>query len=420
MKLLIAFSLFFCLITAAVGEQYLQDVPRGHWAYSSVYELIRLGVTNGYPDGTYQGSRPITRYEMAAFLSKLAKSFHHRRNVSEKLLQELRTELNLIKFEREKSERVTKIHGQFSTRLAKVLSYRLQIGATKQLLPEGTLTINLDTMDAGLDQASNRRLTTELFDAEAVFSHLRLVLGPGDVLHRDDSGLVPAEDRQVYRRPNSKVDLFTHIKGLDLGVTYQPREQATTGRLNQHEIDAYAKFGFLQIQPRYFHGQETLVEIELWPKEASGLLVGIGEARDQSSLYVQARLDWGWGYLRADRVGSRYRNSVIENELYLLDNFNRPILDGRFNLGWGFKKELRRGLFFEEKGNLSTSSDYKYGADYAGSHYTEQLNLSAYPHNRVKLSLFYQSFFVPSGLNEYNETVENNSTLYGLSISADI
>ncbi|MGB9613781.1 MAG: S-layer homology domain-containing protein, partial [Candidatus Margulisiibacteriota bacterium] len=52
----------------------LQDVPKDHWAASAVYDLVRLGITKGYPDGTFRGQKPISRYEAAIFLSKLAKA----------------------------------------------------------------------------------------------------------------------------------------------------------------------------------------------------------------------------------------------------------------------------------------------------------------------------------------------------------
>ena len=41
------------------------DVPPGHWAYDSIEELMNLGVLKGYPDGTFKGKAPLTRYEFA-------------------------------------------------------------------------------------------------------------------------------------------------------------------------------------------------------------------------------------------------------------------------------------------------------------------------------------------------------------------
>jgi len=45
--------------------QVLHDVPPGHWAYDAIEELMKLGVLRGYPDGTFKGKAPMTRYEFA-------------------------------------------------------------------------------------------------------------------------------------------------------------------------------------------------------------------------------------------------------------------------------------------------------------------------------------------------------------------
>lgn len=47
------------------------DVPTDHWAYSSVEKLRNAGIVIGYPDGTYGGKRPTTRYEFAIAIARL-------------------------------------------------------------------------------------------------------------------------------------------------------------------------------------------------------------------------------------------------------------------------------------------------------------------------------------------------------------
>ena len=46
------------------------DVPAGHWAYNSIEKLAAEGIIEGYGDGTYRGSRNITRYEMAQMIAR--------------------------------------------------------------------------------------------------------------------------------------------------------------------------------------------------------------------------------------------------------------------------------------------------------------------------------------------------------------
>jgi len=45
-----------------------QDVPPGHWAYDAVQALIQQGILKGYPDGSFRGKSPLTRYEFAVAL----------------------------------------------------------------------------------------------------------------------------------------------------------------------------------------------------------------------------------------------------------------------------------------------------------------------------------------------------------------
>ena len=46
------------------------DVPADHWAYDSIVELAAAGLIEGYPDGTYGGSRMMTRYEAAMVFAR--------------------------------------------------------------------------------------------------------------------------------------------------------------------------------------------------------------------------------------------------------------------------------------------------------------------------------------------------------------
>ncbi len=49
----------------------LRDIPAGHWASEAIKVVSNCGIIRGYPDGTFRGSRPITRYEAAAMVARL-------------------------------------------------------------------------------------------------------------------------------------------------------------------------------------------------------------------------------------------------------------------------------------------------------------------------------------------------------------
>lgn len=51
-----------------VQAQSFSDIPPGHWAREAVEYLAARGYLVGYPDGTFGGDRPVTRYELALAL----------------------------------------------------------------------------------------------------------------------------------------------------------------------------------------------------------------------------------------------------------------------------------------------------------------------------------------------------------------
>ena len=60
--------LLFATITSPASADQFKDVPDDHWAAEYVSAVKASGVMKGYPDGTFKGEQPITRYELAAAL----------------------------------------------------------------------------------------------------------------------------------------------------------------------------------------------------------------------------------------------------------------------------------------------------------------------------------------------------------------
>ncbi|MEO0277896.1 MAG: S-layer homology domain-containing protein [candidate division WOR-3 bacterium] len=65
------------LVRALIGddfdylrEAYFSDVPQDHWAFKYVQKLRELGLTTGYPDGTFRPEVPLTRAEAVTFLQR--------------------------------------------------------------------------------------------------------------------------------------------------------------------------------------------------------------------------------------------------------------------------------------------------------------------------------------------------------------
>lgn len=53
----------------AAGNSF-SNVPKDHWAYGAVSQLAKDGIFDGYADGSFQGDKTLTRYEMAQVVAK--------------------------------------------------------------------------------------------------------------------------------------------------------------------------------------------------------------------------------------------------------------------------------------------------------------------------------------------------------------
>lgn len=68
MKRLVPPVIVAIVLGISVAASAQQDVPLGHWAYEAVQTLIQQGILKGYPDGSFRGKSPVTRYEFAVAL----------------------------------------------------------------------------------------------------------------------------------------------------------------------------------------------------------------------------------------------------------------------------------------------------------------------------------------------------------------
>ncbi|MDR1376569.1 MAG: S-layer homology domain-containing protein, partial [Synergistaceae bacterium] len=101
------FSSCLCvlLLSATAGvaaTNPFMDVPLNHWAYDAIGQLAAQGVLSGYPDGTYKGRQPTTRYEMASALARalalvdMTKASNQDVDMLKKLVVEFSDELDML------------------------------------------------------------------------------------------------------------------------------------------------------------------------------------------------------------------------------------------------------------------------------------------------------------------------------------
>ncbi|MDR3331327.1 MAG: S-layer homology domain-containing protein [Synergistaceae bacterium] len=57
-------------VPAFAATNPFMDVPASHWAFDAVAQLAARGVISGYPDGSFKGPQPSTRYEVASIIAR--------------------------------------------------------------------------------------------------------------------------------------------------------------------------------------------------------------------------------------------------------------------------------------------------------------------------------------------------------------
>lgn len=63
----------FTLTPTQTAFSPFKDVAKDHWAFDSIEQLVRSGLTSGYPDGTYRPKNATTRAEFAVFINRVMK-----------------------------------------------------------------------------------------------------------------------------------------------------------------------------------------------------------------------------------------------------------------------------------------------------------------------------------------------------------
>ena len=106
--------------TALAAEGSLADVPKDHWSYEAVDQLVKDGIIEGMPDGTYAGDRAISRYEMAVIVARAQEKMQEANIADKALIEKMQAEYDselktLVDDVRDLKEKVGKVnmHGFF-------------------------------------------------------------------------------------------------------------------------------------------------------------------------------------------------------------------------------------------------------------------------------------------------------------------
>jgi hypothetical protein len=454
MKKLVLLALLLCLslpVFAAEEKVYFKDVPEGHWANEAVYELVKMGVTKGFPDGTYLGERNITRIEIACFLSNFAKAINTENAREEKLVAELRQEAALLRYQTDVASRETSIDGDVYLRARQMvnsprrafLDYRLQANYLKNWDTDSAFKVALDTIDAGYDSNENRVLATQMLALESRFKLWTLnwlaSFGPAQVFHKEVNGNCPSYNNTVFNQPQTELGATTQINKLTLGGAYVARQQESSGKVTVNEIRGQGKYKFgqldLEFWPRYIFNNTSANDCQaelianyqptksLFTQVAVAAgLTATSKSRLAARLVIKLLDPLVTGtnlVFRFNKVGNQFRNDdLAELDLIPLNLFDREILDGTCDLGLNVSQQINKIWTANIMSDYVTTGDLKYGQAYAGTYWLWELGLACNFTDTIQGGAHYRAYQVPSGIAQFNDPVPTQSETIVLDLTA--
>jgi pyridoxine 5-phosphate synthase len=423
-------------IEAVPEKPLFRDVPPDHWAASSVNDLVRMGITQGYPDGTFRGGNYISRYETAVFLSKMAHAGDIKAEKSaadEKLLEELRAEVYKLKytvnlFKRPPEKKKNPVSAAFysrailgnivsanaassiiNARLGPVVDYRL-VASYKQEFDEDTFVrVGMDTMDSA--RSGGRDFAREMLEGEAQVKAkwglgVNMTSGPGLVIHREGAiNIFPSEDYRAYIRPNNGIKVFYAPGDLDTGLGYRATAVSTSGAASVNDVYGYVGYKF----KKTFTGDVTLrYSMDLFNNDLNGKYATAESTINMYELIVSptGQLDFGLklGFsgsqniphnqfaglsivaedlfrsgssikIYANKIGSEFFDFPTYQAMTGANLFDKLYQSGTYDIGLEISQVVSKTLSFKMISDIVTGPTGLYGRDEPNSNATFELDM---------------------------------------------
>ena len=195
------------------------DVPQGHWAYEALDYLAQHGVIEGYKDGTFQGNRTMTRYEMASIVANAMKS--DKGDIGDKAV------LNQLK--EEFSEDLKQMQSQIDKNTSDISKLKEDTERFK-ISGFGRVSWDNDNIKGYNDQNDNNRFYLDLkgkfkvnddwnfnFESETNQRYARYVTSAGDVKYHEGHGDEDGVIQRIWAEGNIDklhVDVGRRWRGL--------------------------------------------------------------------------------------------------------------------------------------------------------------------------------------------------------------
>ncbi|MBI5699939.1 S-layer homology domain-containing protein [Candidatus Saganbacteria bacterium] len=431
MRLLISLLILSSICSAANADIKFGDVPADHWAAPAVYDLVKQGVTSGYPDGTFRGDKNLTRYETAALLSKLSEKSTEKAR-TEKILAELKTELNTAKYQLDHPEGF-KLSGNYTDRIraqyedrafhGPLIDHRLKVSLLKEFNYTDTLKINLDTLYTDPAQ----------IDFEGRTRGLSVSFGAGDILHRDPISY--SDDGTVFRMKYPRLSTSTRWNNLDLDLAYTVLANTLSGEatLSETSLSVSYRLGKFRFSARpsllgFINEHDARGEIAAGydhSKEVSAeLLFGVGNLSSYHSQYVRGKFKIDLPdtdlAITIHKVGSAYRPAYARFKLLELNQFDKYVLDGTVDAGFILTQLLFPRIRTQIRSDVVANGDLTFGEAYPGTTLTSEFGLSYDLTDNISGYGFYRNYQVPSGVSSKDSalaiSVPKSSGLFGAKI----
>jgi len=460
--ILLSISILILFAGQALGEENLttlRDVAPEHWAAGAVNDLVKKGITQGYPDGTFRGDRNITRYETAVFLSKLAAIVDTTSQVDVSSLKAdikaLKDEIASLKKQPAGDVKGIPVTGSFKARyrIANTITsgtatdespyrgpridYRLKTTLSKDFGDGAGVKINLDTMDAGFGGGS-QDFAARLLDLEGNLTlhagelpiNIKTTIGPGpQVYTATQDATFPSEVGTVYMRPRSSLFAQTFLGAIELGTGYTARTISSSGEVDVSQITATLGYTLVDIPlfqmfKIYLTGDKLAVDLlrEGKPYDERGKLTLSGSFNENAStsvvLGVSRSVNPNEGYyigwdlalsdpwetgtyatLRYNRTGQEYIiNDLATSEFDIvgLDYFDHVLINDIQDWEIDMTQFLQPTLALKAKADFRFTRRGDYGEDFKDCKTTLEGGLSYNVATNTVIDLLYKTYQVPS------------------------
>ena len=257
--------------TAFAAENPFTSIPKDHWAYAAVEQLVQDGLIDGYGDEDFRGEKNITRYESAQLLAKAMTNISKANDADKALIAQL---------QKEYSDELR----SFDVRLAEVESKASSFKWTGEARTRYQLNYNGKAVtNSKYPKASGANFTSSDSQSSRIQERLRLNIEGTPAENLFIKGRISAED--TFNE--NQIDGTSHVD-TNHRAFY----------IDRAELDWKAKNGF---QVDVGRMEKSIGQgLIWWEKPIDGISIEKSFAGDKANIMV------GWGDLNP---GVSYYNS---------------------------------------------------------------------------------------------------------------